>query len=93
MTKNLGDVAQSLLAHYESSVSAGRMLRDQAQKAALEAVSALRFGNADFFFVLDTEGLLIANAFNKLSAAQDLARYASGLGQEVTRFLAAVKAA
>ncbi|MCJ2123365.1 methyl-accepting chemotaxis protein [Methylobacterium sp. J-077] len=64
MTKNLGDVAQSLLAHYEALASTGRMPLDQAQKAALDAVSALRFGNADYFFVLDTEGRLIANAFN-----------------------------
>ncbi|MDF2600726.1 MAG: hypothetical protein K0Q54_3549, partial [Methylobacterium brachiatum] len=34
-----------------------------------------------------------AAAGQVLSAAQDLARYASGLGQEVTTFLAAVKAA
>ena len=64
MTRNLGDVAQSLLAHYEALASAGRMPLDQAQKAALDAVSALRFGNADYFFVLDTDGRLIANAFN-----------------------------
>ena len=64
MTTNLGDVAQSLLGHYAALASAGRMPLDQAQKAALEAVSALRFGKADYFFVLDTEGRLIANAFN-----------------------------
>ncbi|MCJ2140120.1 methyl-accepting chemotaxis protein [Methylobacterium sp. E-066] len=64
MTKNLADVAQSLLVHYAALASSGRMPVDQAQKAALEAVSALRFGEADYFFVLDTEGRLIANAFN-----------------------------
>jgi methyl-accepting chemotaxis protein len=64
MTKNLGDVAQSLIGHYAALATAGRMPLDQAQKAALDAVSALRFGNADYFFVLDTDGRLIANAFN-----------------------------
>ncbi|SFL26743.1 methyl-accepting chemotaxis protein [Methylobacterium pseudosasicola] len=64
MTRNIADVAQSLLAHYAALASSGRMPADEAQKAALEAVSALRFGNADYFFVLDMDGRLIANAFN-----------------------------
>jgi len=43
--------------------------------------------------VLHAAGETGAAAGQVLSAAQDLARYASGLGQEVTTFLAAVKAA
>jgi methyl-accepting chemotaxis protein len=64
MTRRLTEVAQSLLAHYESLASSGQMPLDAAQKAALAAVTALRFGNEDYFFVLDSEGRLIANAFN-----------------------------
>ncbi len=36
----------------------------RAQKAALAAITALRFGSEDYFFVLDAQGHLIANAFN-----------------------------
>ena len=64
MTKRLTAVAQSLLVHYEALATAGGMPRDEAQKAALAAITALRFGNEDYFFVLDTDGRLIANAFN-----------------------------
>ena len=64
MTKRLTEVAQSLLAHYETLATAGRMPLPEAQKAALAAISALRFGQEDYFFVLDTEGRLVANAFN-----------------------------
>ncbi|MDP4003815.1 methyl-accepting chemotaxis protein [Methylobacterium sp. NEAU K] len=64
MTRRLTEVAQSLLVHYEALASSGRMPVDQARTAALDAISALRFGNEDYFFVLDSEGRLIANAFN-----------------------------
>jgi methyl-accepting chemotaxis protein len=64
MTKRLTEVAQSLLVHYETLATSGRMPLDAAQKAALEAITALRFGNEDYFFVIDSDGRLIANAFN-----------------------------
>ncbi|MCJ2136179.1 methyl-accepting chemotaxis protein [Methylobacterium sp. J-026] len=64
MTRRLTDVAQSLLAHYEGLATSGRMPLDAAQQAALGAISALRFGNDDYFFVLASDGRLIANAFN-----------------------------
>ncbi len=64
MTRRLTDVAHSLLAHYETLATSGRMPLDAAQQAALAAISALRFGNDDYFFVLASDGRLIANAFN-----------------------------
>lgn len=64
MTKRLTEVAQSLLGHYEAQATAGQMPLAEAQKAALAAITALRFGSEDYFFVLDAQGHLIANAFN-----------------------------
>jgi methyl-accepting chemotaxis protein len=64
MTKRLTEVAQSLLAHYEALATSGQMPLPEAQKAALSAISALRFGQDDYFFVLDSAGRLVANAFN-----------------------------
>jgi methyl-accepting chemotaxis protein len=64
MTKRLAEVTQSLAAHYEALAATGQMPLPEAQKAALAAISALRFGQDDYFFVLDSEGRLIANAFN-----------------------------
>jgi methyl-accepting chemotaxis protein len=64
MTRRLTEVAQSLLVHYEAQVTAGRMPLPEAQKSALAAITALRFGSEDYFFVLDSDGRLIANAFN-----------------------------
>ncbi|WP_457105099.1 methyl-accepting chemotaxis protein [Methylobacterium sp. P5_C11] len=64
MTKRLTEVAQSLLVHYAAQADAGQMTRDAAQKAALAAITALRFGNEDYFFVLDSDVRLIANAYN-----------------------------
>ncbi|SDA10857.1 methyl-accepting chemotaxis sensory transducer with Cache sensor [Methylobacterium sp. UNC378MF] len=64
MTKRLTEVAQSLLIHYEAQARTGQISLAEAQKAALAAITALRFGNEDYFFVLDAQGHLIANAFN-----------------------------
>jgi methyl-accepting chemotaxis protein len=64
MTKRLSEVAQSLIAHYQGLAASGAMPVGEAQKAALAAISALRFGNEDYFFVLDSDGRLVANAFN-----------------------------
>jgi methyl-accepting chemotaxis protein len=64
MTKRLTEVTHSLLAHFEALATAGQMPLPEAQKAALSAITALRFGQEDYFFVLDTEGRLVANAFN-----------------------------
>ncbi|SDO35226.1 methyl-accepting chemotaxis sensory transducer with Cache sensor [Methylobacterium phyllostachyos] len=64
MTRRLAEVAQSLVVHYEALAKTGQMSTEAAQQAALTAISALRFGNEDYFFVLSTDGRLIANAFN-----------------------------
>jgi len=72
MTRRLAEVAQSLLAHYETLATSGAMPVGDAQKAALAAISALRFGNEDYFFVLDSEGRLVANAFNAKNVGQQV---------------------
>ncbi|MEL6064304.1 MULTISPECIES: methyl-accepting chemotaxis protein [unclassified Methylobacterium] len=64
MTRRLSEVAQSLVVHYEALAQSGQMPTEAAQQAALTAISALRFGNEDYFFVLSSDGRLIANAFN-----------------------------
>ncbi|WP_267353674.1 MULTISPECIES: cache domain-containing protein [unclassified Methylobacterium] len=64
MTRRLSEVAQSLVVHYEALAKSGQMPTEAAQQAALTAISALRFGKEDYFFVLSSDGKLIANAFN-----------------------------
>ncbi|MCJ2062328.1 methyl-accepting chemotaxis protein [Methylobacterium sp. J-088] len=64
MTRRLSEVAQSLVVHYEALAKSGQMPTEAARQAALAAISALRFGKEDYFFVLASDGKLIANAFN-----------------------------
>ncbi len=64
MTRRLSEAAQSLVVHYEALAKSGQMSTEAAQQAALTAISALRFGKEDYFFVLSADGKLIANAFN-----------------------------
>ncbi|MCJ2134973.1 cache domain-containing protein [Methylobacterium sp. J-026] len=71
MTRRLAEVAQSLIVHYETLASSGQMPLEQAQRSALSAISDLRFGENDYFFVVDIKGTLIANAFNKKNIGGD----------------------
>ncbi|WP_431856957.1 methyl-accepting chemotaxis protein [Azospirillum sp.] len=69
--KNLVEVAYSLTAHHEAEAKAGRATQEQAQKAALAALSQLRYNDTDYFFALDSAGLTIAHA-NPAQVGKDL---------------------
>ena len=58
-TKQTIDVAYSNLERFEAEEKAGRMTREQAQNAAREAITALRFGDDNYFFVLDMNHKMI----------------------------------
>jgi methyl-accepting chemotaxis protein len=47
------DTVSSLLAYYESEVSAGRMSLESAQEAAKEHIKTLRYGGKEYFFILN----------------------------------------
>ncbi|WP_109122941.1 methyl-accepting chemotaxis protein [Azospirillum sp. TSO22-1] len=69
--KNLVEVAYSLTAHHEAEVKAGRITQEQAQKAALAALSQLRYNGTDYFAVLDAKGITVAHA-NPQQIGKDL---------------------
>ncbi len=60
-TKQTLDVAYSVLERYQADEQAGRMTRAQAQQAAKEAISAMRFGKKDYFFIFDTGFMMLVH--------------------------------
>ncbi|ARJ66888.1 chemotaxis protein [Magnetospirillum sp. ME-1] len=50
-TRHIVEVGQSLLAHFEEMERAGKLSRDEAQAAALAAVSKLRYEGAEYLWV------------------------------------------
>ncbi len=50
-TRHIVEVGQSLLSHYEEMERAGKMSREEAQSAALAAVSKLRYEGSEYLWV------------------------------------------
>ncbi|CAO3436539.1 methyl-accepting chemotaxis protein [Azospirillum doebereinerae] len=69
--KNLVEVAYALVSHYEAEAKAGRLPEEQARKAALAALSQLRYNGTDYFFALDAKGITVAHA-NPQQVGKDL---------------------
>ncbi|TNC07499.1 HAMP domain-containing protein [Methylobacterium terricola] len=75
-TKDLVDAVHGVLAHFEAEERAGRMTREAAQKTAAAAVSNLRYGKDEFFWINDMQSRLIAHADSRL-----VGRDVSGLAE------------
>ncbi|WP_292071815.1 methyl-accepting chemotaxis protein [Brevundimonas sp. UBA7534] len=62
-TRKTVEVAESLVAHYHGEEQAGRLSRDQAQAEALKTLSALRYGQDDYFWVNDMHPTMLMHPF------------------------------
>ncbi len=54
-TRQLVEAAQGVVAHFAAEAKAGHMSVPEAQKAALATLRDLRYGNGDYFFVIDRQ--------------------------------------
>lgn len=69
------ETARSLVAHYEKQAASGALSLEDAKKQALRAVAELRYGQNDYFFVFNLEGVVVAhNVAPKLVGANVLDR-------------------
>ncbi|MDR3461014.1 MAG: methyl-accepting chemotaxis protein [Beijerinckiaceae bacterium] len=59
--QHLTEAAASLLRNYVQLEQSGVLPLDEAKKRALEALAAMRFDNANYYFVYDYDGVLLAN--------------------------------
>ena len=70
--QNVVEAAHSQIAFFEGEARTGRLTVAQAQKAALDAVTAIRYAGNEYFFVLDTKGLVVAHGVDPKLAGKDL---------------------
>ena len=73
-TRKTVEVARSLAAHYHGEEQAGRMTRDQAQAEALKSLSALRYGQDDYFWVNDMHPNMLMHPFKPELNGTDISR-------------------
>lgn len=57
--RNLVEVAHATLVFYEAEARAGRMSLEEAQKAAMNAVKAMRYDKVEYFWINDLNDLMV----------------------------------
>ncbi|MBW1781083.1 MAG: cache domain-containing protein [Deltaproteobacteria bacterium] len=82
-TKLLVQTAASVLAHYAAMADSGAMTRAEAQKSALEAVKALRYGKKDYFWINDLEPRMVMHPFKPELDGKDLSAFKDPNGKYV----------
>lgn len=60
------DVAKSILGHYHARQLSGELTEAEAQRLALEAISAIRYDNGNYIFMGDETGVAISNGIKEL---------------------------
>lgn len=72
---HLVESAASMVNAYQQQVSAGKLSTEEAQKQAATALKAMRFGEDDYFFVYNFDGVMVAHGTNpKLEGQSQLGK-------------------
>jgi methyl-accepting chemotaxis protein len=58
-TRNLVEVAIGVIEHHHQLAASGKMSEEDAKKAARDALRPLRYGNDDYFFGFETNGVYV----------------------------------
>ena len=61
-TKNVVDVAYTLVASFEGKVKSGELKLDEAQKRAIASVKSLRYQGNEYYFINDLNGVMLMHA-------------------------------
>ena len=62
--KNLVEAATGVIAAEHALERSGLRTRQEAQQRAIESIRAMRYGNGDYFFVADNDGVTLLNALH-----------------------------
>ena len=91
-TQQVVTVAHGVIAHYEALARAGTLPTPEAQKAALAALEALRYGNGDYFWVNDMTPVMVSHP-NRALIGKDMSGFKDPTGKALfLEFVAVVKA-
>jgi methyl-accepting chemotaxis protein len=71
-TRHLIETATTLIDHYAQAVGDGNLSDNAGRKAALAAVSSLRYSDGEYFFVLDRAGTVVAHGADSRLVGKNL---------------------
>lgn len=84
-TQQLVEVSHSILKHYHSLEEAGELSVDEAQKQAIADIKSLRYGDNDYFFILDHQPALIMHPIKPELQGKNLDQSADPNGKRLFR--------
>lgn len=84
-TQQLVEVSHSILKHYHSLEEAGELSVDEAQKQAIADIKSLRYGDKDYFFILDHQPALIMHPIKPELQGKNLDQSADPNGKRLFR--------
>jgi methyl-accepting chemotaxis protein len=74
-TRHLVEVAHGVIANYGAEAAAGRMTDAEAQRAALAALSTLRYGGTEYFWVNDMAPRVVMHPIKRELDGKDVSDY------------------
>jgi len=89
--KNLVSVVVSQVDYFHSLAEQGIITEDQAKKAALESVQRLRYGNNDYFFIYNLQGVAISHADPRIRG-RDMSAFKDEKGRPVVQTMREIAA-
>ncbi len=62
---SLADVGEKVISRYYQSAQTGEMTEEEAKKSAILALDELRYAGKEYYWTIDTNGMMIQHAFAK----------------------------
>lgn len=86
-TKTTVETAYSVLAYYQAEEAAGRMSRQQAQGAALNAVRSMRYNGNEYFWINDMTPRMLMHPMKPELIGQDVSQITDPNGTAIFRVM------
>jgi len=83
-TEHVVETAGSLIEYYAAEEKAGRMSRADAQEAAKQAITALRYDGNEYFWIETMDGIMVAHGANPKLVGRDMKGDLDGNGKLYT---------
>lgn len=77
------ETAYGLVMHYQSLAASGRMSEVEAKRGALAALKPLRYGDGDYFFVIDTHPRTLMHPMQSQREGADLSATTDSTGKRL----------
>lgn len=83
MTQNIVETANGILSHYQQLEANGTLSTAEAQKAAMDQIRQLRYGQNDYFWINDMKPTMLMHPMKPELDGQDLSKAKDPNGKEL----------